>query len=124
MKSLSNVLPCRFCRENYAENLKTLPLTGDVLQTRATFSRWVYDMHELVNGRLGKQSNLTYEKVRDFYENFRSRCVRPTGKSQIENGCTVPLYGMKSKCVLNIVPNSQQHTSLQVDTRCVLKKKL
>lgn len=105
--SLKWVLPCKYCRDNYVKNLEELPLNTRVLSTRSTFSRWLYDMHNLVNKRLKKPIVLTYEQVRDRYENFRARCIVENKKevnSEIEKGCTVPLYGKKAKAIIHIVP--------------------
>lgn len=119
--NLQNVLPCRYCRENLAKNLKSLPLNMDVFKNRDSLSRYVYNLHELVNKMLGKDSGLSFEDVRDRYEHFRSRCVT-TNPSVIEKGCTEPLYGVKSKCVLNIVPKDTKTKSFNMDPKCILKK--
>jgi hypothetical protein len=50
-------------------------LNKRVFKNRESLSRWVYELHETVNGLLGKSSNLTYNEVRDRFENFRSRCI-------------------------------------------------
>jgi hypothetical protein len=46
---LQFVLPCKLCANHYAENLKKLPLTDDVLSTRENLVRWAIDMHNIVN---------------------------------------------------------------------------
>lgn len=126
-KSLQHVLPCRYCRDNYKQNLKKLPLNSKRLKNRETFSHWLYEMHELVNTNLNKKSNLSYEDVRNRYENFRSRCLidpkekKPKPKP-IEKGCTEPLYGVKSKCVLNIVPKDSKTETFVMDKKCKIKK--
>ena len=80
----------------------------------------------MVNKNLGKKSGLTYAQVRDRYENFRSRCLNNEsvnkGKTTIEKGCTDPLYGVKSKCVMNIVPKSSKKQTLTIDDKCMIKK--
>ena len=89
------------------------------MENRDLFSRYIYDLHETVNKMLHKKSNLTYCDVRERYEHFRSRCTdeKPTvftfkktktntktkTQRKKEKGCTEPLYGKKSKCVINIV---------------------
>jgi len=120
--NLQNVLPCRYCRENLAKNLKELPLSIDTFKNRDSLSRYVYNLHELINKMLGKTSGLSYEDVRDRYEHFRSRCIAAKPTSTIEKGCTEPLYGIKSKCVLNIVPKDGRIKSFNMDPKCVLKK--
>ena len=45
-----------------------------------SLSKFVYNIHEHVNKNLGKISTLTYDQVRDRYENFRSRCANKKTK--------------------------------------------
>ena len=73
--SLQNVLPCGACRKNLKTNFRHLPLKMSDMKSRDTFSRYIYNLHELVNKMLKKKSNLTYCDVRERYEHFRSRCV-------------------------------------------------
>ena len=122
-KSLKHTLPCKYCRDNYSNNLKQCHFGKKVFKNRATLSRWVYDLHENVNKMLNKKSKLSYEDVRDRYEHFRSRCLsKPNTHVEIENGCTEPLYGMKSKCVINIVPRDGRKPSFKMDPRCKLSR--
>lgn len=131
--SLKYVLPCRFCRQNIRTNFKHLPLTMDKMKNRDTFSKYIYDLHELINKMLKKESGLSYSDVRERYENFRSRCTdekpklykfsdltktkKRSGKK--EKGCTTPLYGKKSKCIISIVPQEEQGESFQIDKKCI-----
>lgn len=73
--SLQHVLPCKYCRINLRKNLKKLPLTMGHMRNRDTFSRYVYQLHELVNRMLNKKSGLSYCDVRERYEHFRARCT-------------------------------------------------
>ena len=45
MLSLTDILPCRYCRENLAKNYKIFPLTAGCMKNRDTFSRYVYKLH-------------------------------------------------------------------------------
>jgi len=129
--SLQHVLPCKYCRMNLKTNLKELPLTMSCMKNRETFSRYIYDLHELVNKMLKKKSNLKYCDVRERYEHFRSRCTEEKGKiftaSEIrkytrkngEKGCTEPLYGKKSKCIIKIVPKEEKGDTFQMDKKCI-----
>ena len=56
--SLQNILPCGACRANLKTNLKHLPLKMSVMKSRDTFSRYIYNLHEMVNKMLKKKSNL------------------------------------------------------------------
>ena len=136
--NLKNVLPCGKCRKNLVKNFKRLPLTMCNMKSRATFSLYVYKLHELINEMLGKNSGLSYEDVRERYEHFRSRCTKSyrelitkikkkkTVKKmhsintiKEEKGCTEPLYGDKSKCILKIVPQETKCDTFQIDKSCI-----
>jgi len=138
--SLKNVLPCKYCRINLKTNLKQLPLTMADMKSRETFSKYIYNLHELINKMLHKKSNLTYCEVRERYEHFRSRCTKenPTlfkfkkltknktqknktqkNKKEKEKGCTEPLYGKKSRCIIKIVPQEEKGSTFQMDKKCV-----
>ena len=130
-KTLEHILPCRYCRENYKENLKKLKFGKKYFKDRDALSRFVYTLHEMVNKNLGKSSGLTFNQVRDRYEHFRSRCTiekpnifkytkKNIGKK--EKGCTTPLYGKKSKCVINIVPQEKKCKTFKIDKKCLKKK--
>ena len=124
-ENLQNILPCKYCRDNLSNNLAGLPISLDNFESRETLSKWVYKLHEKVNKMLGKESKLSYDDVRDRYEHFRSRCLQPKKEiinTNIEKGCTEPLYGVKSKCVINIVPKDNRTNSFKIDPKCALKK--
>ena len=36
-----------------------------------------------------------------------------------EKGCTEPLYGKKSKCVINIVPQEDRVATFKMDKKCI-----
>jgi len=154
--NLQYVLPCGKCRKNLKENLLKLPLKMSHMKTRETFSLYVYKLHEVINKMLGKKSGLSYSDVKERYEHFRARCIKPldemnsagsdvvimttdsneqlslhsynkrepeeimkTGK---EKGCTEPLYGEKSKCILKIVPYNTPCNTFDIDEKCMKRK--
>ena len=129
--SLQYVLPCGKCRLNLTKNLKKMPLTMKELENRHTFSLYMYRLHELVNKMLNKKSGLSYEDVRERYEHFRARCLQPSSAVEVngeqnkkvdEKGCTEPLYGTKSKCLLKIVPLDTKCNTMEIDNQCMKYK--
>ena len=137
MTSLRHVLPCKYCRDNLKKNMQKLPLTRANLASRDAFSRYVYDLHELVNNMLHKESKLSYDEVRERYEHFRARCTQGAAamsrrtmrggrhrrrRTQKELGCTEPLVGAKAKCLLRIVPQSQRSTTFRVNKCCIKRR--
>ena len=135
--SLQHVLPCKYCRINLTKNFKAFPLRAEDMKNRESFSRYVYKLHELVNKMLKKKSGLSYCDVRERYEHFRARCtsekpklfdINTYKKSTLKNkkngekGCTEPLYGKKSKCVIKIVPQEEKCKTMQIDQKCMKKR--
>jgi Erv1 / Alr family len=130
--NLQYVLPCKYCRMNLTNNFKKKPLSMCHMENRETFSRYIYELHELVNKMLGKKSGLSYCDVRERFEHFRSRCTDETPKvfkfkkvktrKQREKGCTEPLYGKKSKCIINIVPQEDRSATLKIDKKCIKRR--
>jgi hypothetical protein len=121
--NMVNVLPCGKCRKNLQRNFKKLPLTMSDMKSRFTFSMYIFKLHNLINKMLLKKSYLTYQQVRERYEHFRSRCAnsatkKTQRKSTKEKGCTVPLTGEKSKCILKIVPRTEKCETFNVDKKC------
>ena len=79
---------------------------------------------------LKKKSGLTYCDVRERYAHFRSRCTTNLKdklfkfrKTKKEKGCTEPLYGKKSRCVLKIIPQDRKCKTLHIDNQCFKYKK-
>ena len=139
MLNLQYVLPCKYCRQNLTNNYKVFPLKASDMANRDSFSRYVYKLHEIINKMLKKKSGLTYCDVRERYEHFRSRCVEETpkifdikayknktqkkeNKGNKEKGCTEPLYGKKSKCIIKIVPQDEKCKTMQIDKQCIKKR--
>jgi hypothetical protein len=127
--NLRYVLPCKYCRINLTNNLKKNPLQMCHMASRDTFSRYIYELHETVNKMLNKKSHLSYCDVRERYEHFRSRCTdekqtvfkfkTTKTKRKKEKGCTEPLYGKKSKCVISIVPQEDKSATFNIDKKCI-----
>lgn len=132
--SLVHVLPCRYCRINLKNNLKKKPLLVKHMKDRESFSRYIYELHEVVNDMLCKPGpRLTYEQVRERFEHFRSRCTvnqnqkqitkkNKTNKKQKEKGCTTSLYGEKSKCSIQIVPYTAKKNSFHINSKCIRRR--
>ena len=137
IENLQYILPCKYCRQNLKRNLKMTPLTSKVMASRDSFSRYVYNLHEIVNKLLNKKSGLSYCDVRERYEHFRSRCTQDSkesiamtnikktrkNKKEPEKGCTEPLYGQKAKAVIQIVPKTKVCDTIQIDDRCLKEYK-
>jgi len=80
MSLLEYALPCKYCRTSFHDYLKANPLTLAIVRDPAAFSRWMYTIHNCVNGKLRgqgllKERNPDWTTVRDRYETLqRSLC--------------------------------------------------
>ena len=127
MLSLGKVLPCRYCRDNYPKNLSAGGLSNATFASRASFSRFCFDLHERVNSMLGKDSGLTFAEVRDRYEMLRARCLTEAQKKRQlatakKLSCAEAVYdGSKARLCLRVVPRDSDAPGFHIDRRCVPK---
>jgi hypothetical protein len=127
IENLQYILPCKYCRINLINNFKKNPITEKHLENRENFSKYIYDLHNIVNKMLDKKFEKSYEEVRNMYENFRSTCLLDKGKifdfkKMHKKGCTEPIIGRKSKCVLRIIPKEDKTETLKVSNKCLKRK--
>ena len=74
---LEYALPCKYCRASFHDYLRLQPLMPATLESPTVFSRWMYDIHNRVNGKLRGQGLLTesdpdWPTVRDRYRSLHS----------------------------------------------------
>lgn len=84
LRSLMEILPCKWCRLSSLEYIKDLP-PEPFLHDRAGFCYWVYRFHMKVNDKLGK-NNCSFRQFIAKYEKYRAKCAKKDGL-----GCTEPL---------------------------------
>ena len=70
--SLADVLPCIVCRDHYRQNLQELPIEN-YLGNSKLLSKWVIQLHNIVN-RINKKKIVGYEEgLKMFYENNKHK---------------------------------------------------
>jgi hypothetical protein len=119
--SLGNVLPCGHCRTNFPHNLNRAGFTDAAFDSRDSFSRFVYKLHNVVNEALGKSFDLTFDEVRNRYEQLRARCHTVPEPHAHETGCVEALHGKRARCVINIVPVDSKLPGFAIHKECVAK---
>lgn len=67
--SLSNVIPCELCANNYKKHLKEVPLTNTILKNRNNMMAWGIKMHNLVNMENGKKEISTKNGIKVIKSN-------------------------------------------------------
>ncbi len=125
IRLLQYILPCGACRDNLVNNLNTLKFKENknkILKNRESYSRFVYELHETVNKMLGKESNLKYEDIRDFYEHFRAYCPKVT---KGHSGCVKLQHNseerIKPKVIIYFVPFTKKIKTTKVHRKCKIK---
>lgn len=69
--TLQHILPCKYCRESFKEFMKQSPIDNN-LDSRKKLSKWLYNIHNLVNNKLIKQGlldtpNPSYKEIEKKY---------------------------------------------------------
>lgn len=120
-KSLSDVLPCGSCRDNYKKIISNpdpkLRLTQDVFRSRTSVARWLFRVHLRVQSDIYEKTKNTRDKPKykdtkkDFvramneYEKYRASCSRNA------YGCVTPKKGyVKQRSVITVVPQETRCT--------------
>ena len=71
-ESVQYTLPCAGCRESYSQFIISEPtILANALDNRNTLTKWLYDIHNRVNQKLGVDYGVTYEDVVKKYESYR-----------------------------------------------------
>ena len=104
---IGTVLPCKYCRESYMEFMRLHPVENH-LDTRSQLCKWLYDIHNLVNDKLGvsRDCRPTFNEHQNKYEQYRAKCKKTTQEERENNiakGCVTPANGKKNKCIIKIV---------------------
>jgi Erv1 / Alr family len=108
---LGKVLPCKYCRNSYDEFFANhSPMRQ--LGSREELSKWLYDVHNLVNDKLGVPAceRPSFEEIKTRYESFRAACKPLTEKERNDKagkGCIAPASGKPKRSVIKVVEYDQ-----------------
>jgi len=100
---LGEVLPCKYCRESFKEYIGKRPIE-DSVNSKESLCKWMYDIHNLVNGKLRKQGllhskNPKYKMVRQRYKQYLKDPGFKAGNEGINFISSIAFnYPMKQKC--------------------------
>ena len=94
-EKLAEVLPCSECRESYKQFISDgiTKLDNDVLKNRYSLTKWMYDIHNAVNNKLGVSYDVSYDDVVKKYESFRATCptqIDEKGSAASPGQCFAP----------------------------------
>lgn len=70
-KSLGYTLPCIYCRDSYRKFFNEHNISNH-LDSRRSLTKWVYDLHNMVNKKLNVKSYPTLEEVDKKYNSYRA----------------------------------------------------
>ena len=75
-ETVGSVLPCNACRHSYEEYLKKLPIDTT---NREKLVRWLFNIHNMVNRKLGIDEHEDIDCVNNFYEQYRAKSADDDG---------------------------------------------
>ena len=123
---LGKVLPCKYCRISYMDFFTEHSIMK-ALGTRKDLTKWLYDIHNLVNDKLGAPQceRPSFEDVETQYQSYRASCKPLTTKERIDNagkGCIAPADGKPKRSVIKVVEyatsndKNTEHTPIPTPT--------
>jgi hypothetical protein len=99
-KSLTETIPCSVCKKNYIRHIKENPIDNK-LDSRKDLVYWLIDMHNMVNGEIGKKI-LSYDIVIKKYENVYNKKIVLEGIDD-NNEDNNKIYGISYFNIINIL---------------------
>jgi len=94
---LKDTLPCKICADHFAENLKKLPITDTVLETRENLVKWLIDFHNIVNESKGKPI-IEYKIARKMIDTdmpCKSNLIEKFSNESMDNNYNIKfIYGL------------------------------
>jgi hypothetical protein len=90
----SDVVPCSSCGEHFKQHMIDYPLTDEVLANKENLSRWLHEIHNIVNHGIGKPE-IPYEIVATYYmQNMNVDLPRASPVSCCSNNVAYLLIGL------------------------------
>ena len=80
--SFKNVIPCSICKKNYIRHLNELPI-DNVLDSRKKLVYWLIDMHNMVNGEIGKKIWSYDEVIKKYEEVYGKKIILDSNNNKI-----------------------------------------
>jgi len=104
---LGKVMPCKYCRNSYMDFFTKLSPMNH-LGSRKELTKWLYDIHNMVNDKLGVPpcEVPTFEEIEERYNTFRASCSPLTDKQRESNavkGCIIPADGKSKRSVIKVI---------------------
>jgi hypothetical protein len=99
---LQYVIPCSKCKKNYQRHLKEHPIDSH-LENRKKLVYWVIDIHNMVNGEIGKKI-LSYDIVIKKYEEvYKKRIILEDDQNDDDTNHNIIYKKGKLNTIINII---------------------
>ena len=96
LKGLKGTLPCGSCRDNLSKNLQQLGYGDHVYESRETYARFVFDLHNAVTEMLNKEAVQTdFEATMKHYEKFRAKSCSQMEKDGCKSSMSIDIQVKK-----------------------------
>ena len=125
LKNLQYTLPCNLCRDSYKvfykEMVKKHP---HYLDSREKLLRFMYDIHNKINGKLDVSDIPPFDKVQHFYDQFRASCSKTgceiAAKNKHKINCQITYHQIEAnenapECILSLSENKKNNDDFEGD---------
>ena len=75
LKAFENFIPCKSCASSYADIVRSNPPTDEVLSSRKNLTTWGWNIHNIINKKLGKTTQYSYEDLCQKYDSEEAKCM-------------------------------------------------
>jgi hypothetical protein len=85
-ETLKYVLPCCTCRKHLTEHTgkgSKFEINNQIFESRATLTKWLYDLHNYVDKTLDMKYDITYEDLCEKYGSYIADCKMSQEKKVI-----------------------------------------
>ena len=94
-KLVGDLLPCILCKNSYEEFIQSgeTKLDHNVMTSQDTLTKWLYQLHNRVNFKLGVDYGVTYDDICKKYKSYIVSCTSSSKNNQGKcEKSTIPKY--------------------------------
>ena len=95
LEGIKGTLPCGSCRDNLEKNLQQVGYGNHVYESRETYARFVFDLHNAINKMLNKPIRTNFEGTMEHYERFRAKSCSQMEKDGCKSSMSIDIQVRK-----------------------------
>ena len=95
LEGMKGTLPCGSCRDNLEKNLQQVGYGSHVYESRETYAKFVFDLHNAINQMLNKPIQTDFEATMQHYEKFRAKSCSQMEKDGCKSSMSIDIQVRK-----------------------------